>query len=280
MTDTDTTDQKSSSSSQPEMVPAELNSGAVLKTAREAKKLSLKDVSEKTRLSVEVLDKLETMSIDPSDGSWVRMHAISYANFLELDAQAIATGFSVERAQPDLSKMPAHRMRLKEATHRKRLIPAAIATGCILLICGAAIYIYSSQTPSDTHQSVSGTVTLPPLPNEYETAKQHRASQRVDLSIRAIRASWIEVRGSDGTIFRNRSMSAGEVYYPRVNAGWTVTVRDASAFEWWLGDYRIGPAGEDGQRLYSASVDRALSAGLAQHQQAMAETGRNDGASQ
>lgn len=280
MTDNKKNEQKSLSASQPETDQDQLDAGATLKAAREAQKLSLKDVSEKTRLPVEVLDKLETMSIDPADGSWIRMHAINYANLLGLDSQAIAAGFSVERGQPDVSKMPAYQMRMKEATQRKRLIPAVIAAGCVVLVCGAAVYIYSSSTPNDDHQSVSGTVTLPALPGEYTTAKQSSARLHEELSVRATRSAWIEVRGSDGTIFRNRNMSEGEIYYPRLNAGWTITVRDAGAFEWWLGDFRIGSAGEDGERVYSASVDRTLSSGLTERQKAMAEAGQSDGAPQ
>mgnify|MGYP000144221309 CR=1 FL=1 len=96
-----------------------------------------------------------------------------------------------------------------------------------------------------------------------------------EFGIVANKRAWIEVRGSDGTVFRNREMSPGEVYFPRTGAGWTITVRDGGAFEWQLGDLTAAAVGEPGQALYSISVDGALGAAVDARSAAMAEAPRS-----
>jgi ribulose-5-phosphate 4-epimerase/fuculose-1-phosphate aldolase len=76
-----------------------------------------------------------------------------------------------------------------------------------------------------------------------------------ELSIVALKPAWIEVRGSDGTIFRSRTMARGEVYYPRMDAGWTVTARNPNACVWALDGEQIMPMGQADSPIYSLSVD-------------------------
>ncbi|MEM9377866.1 MAG: RodZ domain-containing protein, partial [Pseudomonadota bacterium] len=92
-----------------------------------------------------------------------------------------------------------------------------------------------------------------------------------EFSIRATKRAWIEVRGSDGTVFRNRQMNAGEIYYPRMEAGWTITVRDAGAFEWRLGEQSLDVVGGDQQALYSVSIDSAYDSLMQAQRAALAE---------
>jgi len=77
-------------------------------------------------------------------------------------------------------------------------------------------------------------------------------------------------------VFRSRNMSAGETYFPRTGAGWTITVRDAGAFEWRLGDDVYAAVGEDEQALYSLSVDNVLEAAVAAQSAALAEAAGPD----
>ena len=72
-------------------------------------------------------------------------------------------------------------------------------------------------------------------------------------------------------MFRNRQMQADETYYPRTGAGWTITVRDAGAFEWRLGESPAGRIGEADQALYSVSVDTAMNSALEARSAALAD---------
>ncbi|MEL6860971.1 MAG: hypothetical protein AAGL11_03970, partial [Pseudomonadota bacterium] len=58
---------------------------------------------------------------------------------------------------------------------------------------------------------------------------------------------------------------------PRLGAGWTITVRDAGAFEWRLGDDVVALVGDDEQALYSLSVDNVLQETLDAQRAALAE---------
>ncbi|MDP1554475.1 MAG: DUF4115 domain-containing protein, partial [Hyphomonas sp.] len=78
------------------------------------------------------------------------------------------------------------------------------------------------------------------------------------LEIVAVRQAWLEVRGADGTIFLSRTMAAGETYFPRLNAGWTVSARNGGAFEWRVGDLSVGPLGPEGAQVFSINVDDQL----------------------
>ena len=88
-------------------------------------------------------------------------------------------------------------------------------------------------------------------------AAEAATAENIDLTITALRAAWIEVRGADGTIFRSRHMAPGESYYPRLGSGWTVTAGDGSAFEWRVGDVSIGKLSEDPGEVFAVSVDQA-----------------------
>jgi hypothetical protein len=68
-------------------------------------------------------------------------------------------------------------------------------------------------------------------------------------------------------------MMAGEVYYPRLGSGWTITVQDAGVFEWRLDDLAVGVLGDSGLPAYGVSVDEALHQSLQSLSDAMAETG-------
>jgi cytoskeletal protein RodZ len=74
--------------------------GSGLKTARESKGLSLKDVNEKTRISVSILDAIENdrFHLLPP-GVYTRNFIRTYADFLGVDSQELLDHFTKEREQ-------------------------------------------------------------------------------------------------------------------------------------------------------------------------------------
>jgi hypothetical protein len=77
------------------------------------------------------------------------------------------------------------------------------------------------------------------------------------LRIVALRSSLLEVRSAAGDKYVHREFAPGEVYTPRVGAGWTVSAQDGSAFEWRLGDKSLGLLGETPTPVNAQSVDIA-----------------------
>ncbi len=246
-----------------------LTCGEQLKLAREARGLSLKDVVATTHQSVDLLAALEAMKTGHISPTVLRMQAKAYADFLGLPAGEIASGFSEKRSALNSSNMPSEVLRNSQMQSRRRLWPVG-AAAAVIIVAGVAFWSLASGSGSPvetvaTSRVVSSRVTTPRLKGPV------LAMAAQELSIRARSAAWIEVRGSDGTVFRSRSMSAGEVYYPRMNAGWTVTVRDAGAFDWWLAETLVGPLGVEGTPIYSISIDEAATRGLEQLSPALAD---------
>ncbi|MEM9939080.1 MAG: helix-turn-helix domain-containing protein [Pseudomonadota bacterium] len=245
--------------------------GEQLREAREARGLSLREISKTTRHSLELLEALETMETNHISPSLLRMQAKSYADFLGLPGDEVAAAFSQTRSTPVVEKMPALQGNGR-SYGASRLILPALGVAMAALI-GGAVFLSLQERGANTVEA--------PIASKLSTASSLRAQasalptavQGPELALHALRPAWVEVRGSDGTIFRNRKMFAGEIYYPRMGAGWTITVQDAGAFFWTLDEHPVGPVGEDGETLYSQSVDAATQAGLSELSKALAEAG-------
>ncbi|MEO1065695.1 MAG: hypothetical protein AAFZ07_30165, partial [Actinomycetota bacterium] len=50
----------------------------------------------------------------------------------------------------------------------------------------------------------------------FTEAATTTVSAQLPLALTAVESGWVEVRGSDGTIFVSRAMSRGERYFPRI----------------------------------------------------------------
>lgn len=247
-----------------------LTAGERLREAREARDLSIKDVAKETRQTQAVLNALEAMQTDHMPATIVRMQAGNYAEFLGLVGAEIANEYSASKGAPVSENMPGEILRNSLQNDRRSLWPIA-AAAAVIIGGGVALWTAQSVISAGPSTNTASVMTIAP---SVPTAKYVRPVRTVvtpELSIRALTTGWIEVRGSDGTIFRNRNMSAGEVYYPRMGAAWTVTVRNGSAFEWWLGNHRIGLLGEEPVPVYSINVDAATARGAEQMSPALAD---------
>lgn len=109
--------------------------GSGLKTARESKGLSLKDVNEKTRISVSILDAIENdrFHLLPP-GVYTRNFIRTYADFLGVDSQELLDHFTKEREQtapPVLQKDDAD---ISAVNHRRYWKVFAIGAVALILI--------------------------------------------------------------------------------------------------------------------------------------------------
>ncbi|MEL6830409.1 MAG: helix-turn-helix domain-containing protein [Pseudomonadota bacterium] len=245
------------------------SAGQRLRSARETLGLSLKDAAQRTQQSTELLRALEEMRTDTFSSTVLRMHARTYADALGLPQDDIAAAFAPARSQLQSERMPGAPQSAKSDTSLQFAVPAMSVAGLVALL-----FVVMMLWPSSNSM-----ITAAPVSSKVERATRtidEPTRFRADLTgpelqVVALRSGVIEVRGSDGTIFRNREMRAGEVYFPRVGAGWTITVQDAGAFEWRLEDISIGPMGEADTPVYAVPVDDAMQRGLQLISEAIAD---------
>ena len=243
--------------------------GARLRSAREARGLELRDVAGKTRQSQDTLAALESMETEHIPSTILRLQARNYARFLGLPEDEIASAYAERSGSTNAQAMPEEVVQSSFPT-RTVAIGAGAVLAASILVAGISFVFFQSSSPQSADQ-LAISARLAPTNIEEMTSVNLNADEGSEFSLRATKAAWIEVRGSDGTVFRSRQMAAGETYFPRTGAGWTITVRDAGAFEWRLGEDLIANVGEDQQALYSLSVDNVLNETLAARRAALAE---------
>jgi cytoskeleton protein RodZ len=248
--------------------PLELSAGDRLKQARLARQFELRDVAEQTRQSQDTLAALESMQTAHIAPSILRLQAKSYARFLGLPENEIASAFAEGRGSINTEAMPTHAPPV--ARSRKPVLIGAGFLGLAVLAIGG-VSLLMQPSPQDDADPLAISARLAPAFANVTEVSSLSASVEESFSIRATKRAWIEVRGSDGTVFRNREMAVGESYFPRTGAGWTITVRDGAAFEWRLGDLVVEPVGEPQEALYSVSVDSALAAANTARSAALAQ---------
>lgn len=249
----------------------DLSVGVRLREAREAKDLELRDVALKTRQSQETLAALESEDTDHIPTSILRLQARNYARFLGLPEADIVGAFAEDRGVTNAASMPSQAKTSAFPTRSLTILGGVVVA--LVLVAGAVSAIMSSSDPVTEEDPLAISARLAPAFEQQASSNLFSADTSQEFAIRTLKPAWIEVRGSDGTVFRSREMRAGETYFPRVEAGWTITVRDAGAFEWRLGEISAGPIGEPGQALFSVSVDAALTAAIDAQSTALAENG-------
>ncbi|MEL8055289.1 MAG: helix-turn-helix domain-containing protein [Pseudomonadota bacterium] len=254
--------------------PEPRSPGDRLRFAREARGESLKDVAARTHQSIETLEALEAMQTKGLSATLIRMHAVRYAKALELPGEEIADAYADARAM--MRVRDGGGLEVSAAPIKRFGIP--VLGGCLCLAGLAAfIFLPGADRSQRAFQNVPVSTHILAKADPFDVARRDSPSTTQtsrEFALRAKRDGWIEVRGSDGTIFRSRTMSSGEVYYPRMSAGWTVTVRDASAFEVLLDGTAVMDLGKEAVPRYSINLDRlADNAGLLMDQM-LAESGQ------
>ena len=250
--------------------------GPRLRAAREALGMSIEEVAKVTRIRKEYLLDIEDMYVKnlpgmPSSKSYLRGWVKSYARHVEMNdvdqiverylrecglqdapASSVRSNASVETAVTGA----AHAR--EQADKGKGGFIAGLATALVMVgAIGAAVWFLGPWSddgaPAVKTRAPVESATTAPLPPQFGPSVA-----TVNLSLKAVETSWIEVRGSDGTVYLSKQMIAGDVYVPRVGAGWTVTVQDGSAFEWRLNGDSLGLIDAEGGQVHAASVDAAL----------------------
>lgn len=242
----------------------EIRVGDTLRQAREARGLSLADVSAQILVRENYLTNIEEMYVSDVPKGYLNAFLRTYANFLNLPAEEIITKFAAQCGAVSQSPVIEPQTAPVSAPMSPKLRGAvyAAAAACLMVIGGGVVMLVTNSSAATDENIITeaGTPVNGARESLIASASRDELATQLPLRLTAVKSGWLEVRGADGTIFRSRKMAAGETYFPRIGAGWTVTARDGSAFTWNVGDIEIGPMGEGAAPVYALSVDAIANA--------------------
>ncbi|MEZ5986819.1 MAG: helix-turn-helix domain-containing protein [Hyphomonas sp.] len=240
----------------------ELRMGQVLRRVREIKGLDLQDVSKATLLRKDYLMWIERMEVgELPKGGYLTAILGTYAKFLGLPEKDVVAIYTKECGAVQEVKEAAPVPKMGQIAAERARWPLALASATALIALAAgAIGVSQVMRPAPEVPETAAIVAINGARDSLfaEMDSQRPVPDTLPLELVAVRQGWLEVRGADGTIFRSRTMAEGETYFPRLNAGWTVSARDGGAFEWRVGDIVVSPLGPDGAEVFSVSVDEQL----------------------
>jgi cytoskeleton protein RodZ len=257
-----------------------LRMGQVLRRVREALGLEIADVSRATLMRKDYLMWIERMEVgELPRGGYLTAILNTYAKYLQLPEKEVIRIYSQECGAVEEVYNDAPVPKIGGIAPEKAKWPLAVAAAAVLVAMGAgALGVSQLVRPNVELAPEPGVVAVNGARDSLfaDAATSDRpVPKNLPLELSAIRQGWLEVRGADGTIFRSRVMAAGESYFPRLQAGWTVSARDGGAFEWRVGDVTIGPLGPDATPVFSISIDEQIGRAADAATPAMAANGGN-----
>ena len=257
-----------------------LRMGQVLRRVREALGLEIADVSRATLMRKDYLMWIERMEVgELPRGGYLTAILNTYAKYLQLPEKDVIRIYSQECGAVEEVHSDAPVPKIGQIAPEKAKWPLAVAAAAVLVALGAgALGVSQLVRPNVELSAEPGVVSVNGARDSLfaESTKSDRPVPRnLPLELVAVKQGWMEVRGADGTIFRSRVMAAGESYFPRLQAGWTVSARNGGAFEWRVGDVTIGPLGPEGAQVFSASIDDQIGRATDAAAPAMAANGGN-----
>lgn len=240
----------------------ELRMGQVLRRVREALGLELGEIARESRIRDNFLMAIERMELQTIAKGYLVPYLIAYSKYLGLPEQEVIQRYTRECGAVDEVKTSAPVQKIGNIRDKgKTSLPLVLAgVGALLVFVagGVTAALFLNRGPEEV---ISPTVVAVSGARDSlfaETSPAAAVPADLPLEIVAVRQGWLEVRASDGTIFVSRTMAAGESYFPRLKAGWTVSARNGGAFEWRVGEVVVGPLGPEGAQVFSVSVDDQL----------------------
>lgn len=240
----------------------ELRMGQVLRRVRETLGLDLGAIARESRIKDNFLMAIERMELQTIAKGYLVPYLIAYSKHLGLPEKDVVQRYTRECGAVEEVKSSAPVQKIgdirKGKDKRLQLLVAGSGALVVFVAGGITAALLMNRGPEEV---VSPTVVAVSGARDSLFADKTPAAgvpADLPLQITAVRQGWLEVRGADGTIFLSRTMAAGESYFPRLKAGWTVSARNGGAFEWRVGEVVIGPLGPEGAQVFSVSVDDQL----------------------
>jgi cytoskeleton protein RodZ len=244
--------------------------GEALRRRRLAMGLSLDDVFKATGIRVDYLQALEVMNFKAIPGAgYVPGFLRTYARVLKLDEATVLERFRQESTvlfeapRAISTKQPVKPLGARMAPH------AALIT--ILLGAGLWFGVRAVMHPAAVQRNADTEWTDLNRPGVAAPAARIES----EVAVRALRDARLEARGADGSIYLDRKLRKGEVYYPHAGEGWTLYVDagQGDAFEVYIDGHPLGLLAQPGVDLQGWRIDEAVAqarASRAEGEQAVA----------
>ncbi len=231
--------------------------GDLLRLRREEKGLTLKDVSQSLYINKDYLKSLEDMYIPGIPKGYLNGLLRAYAEHLGLASEALITDYRAQCGA--ISRDRTFLGRAAEKPRRftfLRLLSIGLLIGSVVFVAYFAGTLFFSQVRSQDPDIAANTAQSLTMIGMVRTEPVSQESPpQLPLRIVALRPAHLDVRGTDGTVFRSRMMAEGETYYPRIGAGWLVTTQSGRAFKWVINEIEIGVLADSDAFLTTVSVD-------------------------
>jgi cytoskeletal protein RodZ len=223
--------------------------GENLRRERELREISLRDIAEKTKISVRFLQAIEQDRWDVLPGGvFPRAFIRQYAHFLGLDADRVLADYvrSREGEEPVLP----------EPSPTRRPSAASRAVPLVLLSAGAALVLWlvpgSKESPETAVPLPSPPSSAAPSadrvypPPELNNATSLGQSETLTLTLSAEQSCWVSVE-VDGEVVLDRVLSRGETRTLEAESEIVLSVGNAGGLSFKVNDQPGVPLGHSGE---------------------------------
>ncbi|MEZ5318442.1 MAG: helix-turn-helix domain-containing protein [Vicinamibacterales bacterium] len=241
--------------------------GTRLRQAREARKLSLRDVAARTKIATNALDALERNDYARLPGGiYARSFVRSYAELVELDPDSTVEAFGEELARHEREaasrkakpKVTAgDREFLARQERAMHLLRVGVVVGAVVVVAlvGWLAWWYFGRDhgdpepapaapPAEVRQPVTPPPPADPLPAEVPPPAEAR--ERLTVAFEVTADCWVNVT-ADGLVVFERVLSPGEPQSFSADHELVLDVGNAGAFTWTINGRKAKALGRDGQ---------------------------------
>lgn len=238
--------------------------GQELRREREKRAVSLKDISDRTKISLRYLEAMEKGDYKALPGPFfIKSILRAYAKDCGLDEDHFYALYRQE-TRPEIGaeatpEKPAPRP--PAGKRRRRAAPALGLAGLILLGAAAAVYVYILKPQRDPVPIIPAPyAAAPALPPVVESvAKPEGTDLKLELTFTA--ETWIHV-AADGAVQLNGIRKAGERATCTAKKEFLLQIGNAGGFALSLNGRALKTLGASGAVLTDVRIDRDTLSGL------------------
>jgi cytoskeleton protein RodZ len=185
--------------------------GESLKTQRELRGVSLREMADSTKISVRFLQALEEDRLEVLPGGiYPRAFVRQYALYIGLDPERTVADFLLRQRRPEPERRPA------KPERRLRVTPGAVFFAVVVLVAAFLTLRRPATEDGEPPVTVAPTPTVPAVlpsdrlyPPPATTSAAEPVSDSLLLTMTAQQDCWVEAR-ADGETIINRVLAEGE----------------------------------------------------------------------